>query len=159
MIEIQLTRGYVAIVDDCDADLAEFKWFASKYGYAIRNLPTKDGRRGTVFLHGLVIERKLGHPLEKGQFCDHIHGNKMDNRRSELRVVTRAQNQYNQKRQRNNTSGFKGVSFHKASSMWRAVIAVNGKPLHIGSFTTPEKAHEAYCEAARKHYGEFARFE
>lgn len=87
---------------------------------------------------------------------DHINCIKDDNRLSNLRDATKSQNGMNSKTYSNNSSGFKGVSFHK--KRWRANIRLNGKQKHIGNFDTPELAHVAYCEAAGKHYKEFARF-
>ena len=62
------------------------------------------------------------------------------------------------RKERNNTSGYKGVSFHKDTGMYRARIMVRGVSIHLGAFRRPELAHAAYCEAAKKHFGEFARF-
>lgn len=88
---------------------------------------------------------------------DHINGIRTDNRFSNLREATNSQNQANAKRPSHNTSGFKGVSFNKASGKWQANIRVNGRQIHLGSHKTPENAHRAYQEAARFHHGEFAR--
>lgn len=89
---------------------------------------------------------------------DHINGERDDNRLVNLRPATPAENLRNAKRQRNNTSGFKGVSWHKPSKRWQAQIAVNGRTIHVGCFSTPEEAHAAYCKAAEKLHGEFANF-
>lgn len=88
---------------------------------------------------------------------DHKHGTITDNRISELREATRVQQMANRKTPVNNTSGFKGVSFHKRMQRWRAYIAVAGKPLHLGYFNTPEEAHNAYSAASIRECGEFAR--
>ena len=88
---------------------------------------------------------------------DHINGDPKDNRWSNLRAATPKQNQANKRRQKNNTSGFKGVSWDKDAQNWRADIRVEYRHLALGYFNTPEEAHYAYCAAAKKHFGEFAR--
>lgn len=89
---------------------------------------------------------------------DHINGVRADNRYVNLRDVSQMQNAKNMKRPVSNTSGFKGVSWHKRSGKWQAVIACNKKQNHLGLFLTPEDAYAAYCEAALRLHGEFACF-
>ncbi|WP_081275724.1 HNH endonuclease [Stenotrophomonas maltophilia] len=83
---------------------------------------------------------------------DHINGNRDDNRLSNLRLATYAQNQQNRGIDRRNTSGFPGVSWDAKLGKWRAKICVNRKQIHIGSFATPEEAGEAYRLAKQKHH-------
>lgn len=158
-IEIPLTKGYVAIVDDEDADLAAFKWNAliSKSGgiYGKRWIRI-DGKRYCQTLHRAVMSRVLGRPLLRSEEVDHIHGNTLDNRRSELRLATSKQNKFNAKRRKDNTSGFKGVYWNKKEKKWIAQIKVDQKRLRLGGFTKPEDAHEAYRIAVVQHRGEFA---
>lgn len=90
---------------------------------------------------------------------DHINGNTLDNRRSNLRVVTRTQNNQNVTIRKHNKSGYKGVSLEKKTGRWVAVIQANNKRIHLGTFDTPEEAYAAYCEAAKKYHGKFARFD
>lgn len=162
-IEIPLTKGYIAIIDECDADLKLFKWHAchstKDLYYAGRNVIKPSGKRGILFLHSAIFERVIGRPLVKGEYPDHIDLNSMNNTRSNLRLVNNSINQHNRHIQRNNTSGYKGVSFHKQLRKWTARISVNGKTLNIGVYDTPEAAYKAYCDAAIHHYGEFARLE
>ena len=77
---------------------------------------------------------------------------------SNLRLATRSQTLANRRLFSNNTTGFKGV-YKTKSGRWQAAITVNGKCYHLGTFGTPEAAHAAYCEAAKKYFGEFARTE
>lgn len=86
---------------------------------------------------------------------DHINMNKVDNRWCNLREATQSQNNANTRKRKNNTSGYKGASWH--GSGWRAQIHVSGKHICLGTFPSPEEAHAVYCEAARKHFGDFAR--
>lgn len=92
---------------------------------------------------------------------DHIDRDKSNNRWSNLRIATNSQNHINKEKQKNNTSGFKGVGFQKnrkhLKTPWRVRIKVNKKEIYLGHFSTPEKAALAYNEAAIKYFGEYAR--
>jgi HNH endonuclease/AP2 domain len=90
---------------------------------------------------------------------DHRDLDRANNRWDNLRRATLSQNAANRRRQRNNTSGFKGAHLHGKSGRWRAVIRKDGRGYYLGSFTTPRAAHEAYMAAARDLFGEFARAE
>ena len=91
-------------------------------------------------------------------WVDHRNHNKLDNRRENIRIATPAQNLANSKAR--GTSGFKGVSVTSdvKGKPYQAKIKSNGKTQYLGHFSTPEEAHEAYCVAATKAHGEFARF-
>ena len=88
---------------------------------------------------------------------DHINGEKDDNRIGNLREATRSQNMANGPKQRNNTSGEKGVHFDKATSRWMAYINLQGKMKNLGRFDTKEAAVAARQQAFHKAFGEFAR--
>lgn len=88
---------------------------------------------------------------------DHINGDKDDNRIANLREASNAENCRNAGRPRNNTSGFKGVSWHKGSKKWAAHICCDFHQKFLGNFATPEEAHEAYVQAATKLHGSFGR--
>ncbi|MCD1264056.1 hypothetical protein B5M44_04210 [Shinella sumterensis] len=90
-------------------------------------------------------------------FIDHKNRNRSDNRWDNLRVATNSQNQMNTDMKSNNTSGFKGVSWHKAEGKWRADIRIGGAKVCLGYFDKSEEAHEAYLKAVEEHHGEFAR--
>lgn len=93
-----------------------------------------------------------------GEFVDHREPSAtLDNRKSNLRKCTKAENTRNQRMHRDNRSGFKGVTFCKKTGRWRALICANYKVHHLGRFDTPELAHAAYCKAADDLHGEFAR--
>ncbi len=111
---------------------------------------------GKLYLgHRLAWLHYYGSWPEK--FIDHINGNPQDNRISNLRQATNQQNSFNQKRPRNNTTGFKGVNFHKRHSLYQAYIKADGKRIHLGYFEDPKEAHVAYVAAAKKYHGEFSR--
>jgi hypothetical protein len=82
---------------------------------------------------------------------DHINGIRVDNRISNLRVVTHEENQRNSSMKRNNTSGVTGVSWNKLRSKWMARIMIDGRYRHLGSFDTLDAAAEVRAEASRKH--------
>ncbi len=88
---------------------------------------------------------------------DHINGDRSDNRPANLRPATRAQNAINRKVCSRNSSGFKGVSFHKTDKKWQARIRLGGVRHFLGYFDTPEDAHEAYTRASIEMHGEFRR--
>lgn len=161
-ITIPLTQGYEAIVDERDADLANHKWYVltNKHSnvYAARET-FPNGKRTTLLMHRVIMERSLGASLEKAIEVDHENNNGLDNRRDNLRTATRAQNSHNSKKPRHNTSGYKGVSLYKPNNKWRAYINLNRKRIYLGYFDTPLEAYKAYCKAAEQYHGEFARLE
>lgn len=152
MKEIKLTRGMTAIVDDADYDaLSKKRWYCTNHGYA--------ARRSTIAFKKSKIQ--LMHREIMGQSglreIDHINGNKLDNRRENLRFATKSQNMANRGKQSNNRLGAKGVTQHRETWGFRAEIMVNGDRKCLGSFRTKEMASMAYAEAAKELHGEFAR--
>lgn len=145
--------GRYVIVDDEDFDrLSAFQWrgMPSSSGlYAVRTLPHQRHR----FLHHEV----MGMP-PAGMVTDHISGDRLDNRRCNLRFCTHAQNVRNQ-RPSNKTGMPKGV--HKIDGLktnpYRARIGIDGKLICLGLHPTPEAAARAYDMAALYYHGEFAR--
>lgn len=149
---------YETIVSPEDADLSEQSWCVkpvtrSRVLYAMRTAYHK-----TILMHRIVLERVLDRPLVKGEFVDHINGDGLDNRRKNLRLATTQQNRGNAT-SHSNATGYKGVSWHKQGKKYQAKIKVNNKTIYLGLHKTAEEAHAAYCEAAVKYFGEFARFE
>ena len=93
------------------------------------------------------------------QNIDHINGDTLDNRIANLRPCNQQQNNGNQRRAKNNTSGFRGVSFKADRGKWKAYIVVGNKQRHLGYFSSAEAASEAFKAEAVKVFGEFARLE
>jgi len=148
MREIELTQGIIALVDDEDfEELRRHKWHAIKKGkfwYAVRNV----GRK-RIFMHREILD------AQPGQFCDHINHDGLDNRRVNLRLCTRAENQWNS-RSRPGTSHYKGVSFYRKTDKWRAQVMMAGETYHLGLFEKEEDAACSYDAAAREIFGQFA---
>jgi CO dehydrogenase/acetyl-CoA synthase gamma subunit (corrinoid Fe-S protein) len=86
---------------------------------------------------------------------DHIDQNKLNNKIQNLRIATNSQNLRNRSKQVNNTSGFKGVSFHKHTNKFQAKIKINKKQIYLGLFLSAEEAYDVYCIAAKKYHKEF----
>jgi hypothetical protein len=89
------------------------------------------------------------------KIVDHINGNTLDNRKINLRICTAGENNCNQRKRSDNTSGYRGVSYNKEKKRWVAYISKNGKRYSLGYFFDIEKAHVAYCIASEKYHGEF----
>lgn len=98
----------------------------------------------------------MGIPLHDPRNVDHINGDGLDNRRENLRVCTHAENTRNKRMLSANTTGLKGVSWHKKDKKFRAQIGFDGQKVHLGNFDDPHLAHEMYCLAADMLHGEFA---
>lgn len=148
---IPLSNGKVAIVDEADYDyLNQWNWHCVN-NYARRQFK-RNSQRTVIWMHRLIA----GTPDEL--FTDHVNGNTLDNRRSNLRVCNAMQNQGNRKKSKNGkTSRFKGVSKECDSQRYRATAWVNGKRTRLGGFDTQEEAACAYNMWAMNHFGEFSR--
>lgn len=146
MRQIPLTQGKYALVDDDDFDwLNQWKWSFSGTRYAWRG---KGVNR--ILMHRLILN-----PAQ-GFFTDHKNGNGLDNRKSNLRIASLSQNQWNYSIPKSNTSGFKGVSWYKKTKRWQAQIKKYSKSIHIGYFKTRIQAAKAYNLKAKELFGEFA---
>ena len=169
-IEIPLGQNLVTWISPEDAELASMGWNLKKAGkgvfvyyYAIHTW-TIGGVRGEYYLHNLVWEKAHEAPLPEGFLVDHINGDKLDNRRHNLRLATRKDNEANKRKRRtqaggSTTSKYKGVSLMKdkpRTKPWRCLITADGKRMPLGVFATEEAAAEAYNEAAKEVFGEFA---
>lgn len=142
---IPLAGGDFALVDAADAPLLmPCHWRVIK-GYAVR----------TVNHRMVSMHREILHPQPEEE-VDHINGNRLDNRRSNMRLATRHQNAKNAPAPRSNTSGVKGVSWDKTRGRWVARIRIGpGRRLELGRFVVFEDAVQAYNEAAHEHHGVF----
>lgn len=125
------------------------KWHAKKESgifYASRNTPEKTER-----MHRIIMNAK------PGEIVDHINGNGLDNRKKNLRIVSKSQNSSNSKLNCNSSSGYKGVHKRSDCGKWQARIQVNKKTIHLGYREDPKEAAKLYDEAAIKYFGEYAK--
>lgn len=152
-LKIPLTQGKFTLVDKQDFEsVSKHKWcFSKTTGYALRALPRVHGKKKHEYLHRVICKAPEGYHI------DHKNCDRLDNRRSNLRFASKADNQRNKPRQKNNTSGFKGVSWHSHNKMWVAKLHINRKRVHLGYFKDPAEASKAYEVGAQKHFGQFAR--
>lgn len=148
MKKIELTHGYIALVDDEDFDmLSKFKWRAYQnphYQHLIYAITTTSKRK-TLRMHRHILGAK------KGEIVDHQNHNTLDNRRANLRIVTALENSRNVKLRSDNTSGVCGVHFHKTSKKWVARFTRrDGSILFVEYFEKIEDAIKARKNAERK---------
>lgn len=156
-VTIVLSNGAVSLVDADDAHrVVGWTWRQSK-GYAVRGTKAA-GKFRTLRLHREIMSAELA-TAPAGTEVDHINGNKLDNRRANLRLATHAENARNRGAPRSNTSGFKGVSWNRRDNRWQAHIRTDGKLRSLGYFNSAGEAHAAYCEAADALHGAFANTE
>jgi hypothetical protein len=148
MKEIPLTKGKVALVDDSDyAALIGRRWQYHHEGYAVSTENYKQIR-----MHRVIMDH-----VPDGEIIDHINGNGLDNRRVNLRISDNSKNQANRGLLTNNTSGYKGVTYHKGKRKWMARLAHMGREFFLGYYSTKEDAAKAYNHKAVEIWGEHAR--
>lgn len=148
IMAISLTQGLYTLVDGEDYErLNQHKWYARKTPYTYYAIRHKG--QGIIYMHREILNAPAH--LE----TNHRNHNGLDNRKTNLRVCTRAQNTQNA-RPREVTSKFKGIGWYKSRSKWRAKIFCNGKHYHIGYFFDEDIAAKAYDKKAKELFGEFA---
>jgi hypothetical protein len=152
-MEIPLTQGQVTVIDDEDYQLIrQYHWYAQRVlrsgcYYAMTYLTRPTPR--AVGMHRIILDAPAG-------LCvDHINGNGLDNRRSNIRLCTQGENMRNRHR-RSGKSRYKGVWWHKRDHRWMAHIRHQGKRIHLGRFVDEIDAALAYDKASRELFGEFA---
>lgn len=152
----KLGKGKFSLVDDEDFDnLSKHQWYVTVYGYAncrdyIRGSGRKKQKSTTYIMHRLIMN------CPEDKHIDHINHNTLDNRKSNLRIVTQSQNMMNSSSRKGSTSKYLGVGWHNQNHNWRAYIKSAQGYKHIGSFTDEKSAAMAYDRKALELYGEFA---
>ena len=151
MKRIQLTQGKFALVDDKDfKELSKRKWYAHETGntfYALRSI--WDGKKQfRISMHRQLLGLSFG----DGKIADHRNRNGLDNRRANLRVVSKSKNGRNRKLQVNSTSGHPGVCWYKPTKKWRAYIGLNGSPIWLGLYDNILDAVEARKKGEAKYW-------
>lgn len=149
MKKIKLTRNKYTIVDDEDYEiLSKYKWYCTNAGYAQKDI-YKEKKK--YLMHRVILN------AFKGEVVDHINGNPLDNRKQNLRKSTQCLNTKNVKcNRRNNTSGYKGVSFNKKYQKWEAYITFNYKHIFLGYFDKKNDAGKSYNNKAKELFGEYS---
>lgn len=155
---VELTKGQWALIEVDDAlSIGEHNWAAAwnnktQSFYARRSTRARNRRCISIGMHSEILG------LPSGSVPDHTNRNTLDNRRhGNLRSASPSQNNWNASMRSTNTSGYKGVSWNKMRGKWQAQIHKGNKNFHLGYFSTPETAHEAFSHAATQLHGEFAR--
>lgn len=144
--------GKFALVDDEDyEELRRYKWNFAPNGYAVRD----------IRINGIRTKTSMHRDVNKtiaGLLTDHINGNKLDNRRENLRSCTAGQNICNSKKRNGSTYKYKGVykDIRKTKTYWRARINIDGKQIFYPAKDELDAALK-YNQLALKHYGKFAR--
>lgn len=151
MKKIKLTQGKFALVDDDMFEkLSKYKWHALKRCNTF--YANKRGKNNSkIQMHRVVLN------TPDDMETDHKDGNGLNNQRSNLRVCSHSENCRNKKKPKNNTTGYKGLSWCERNKKWLVRICVNKKRIYLGHFKTKKSAYKAYCEASIKFHGKFAR--
>lgn len=149
---IPLTRGKTAMVSIEDfEEISKYQWYTEVTkgaSYARRSTKKVNGKAGSIKMHQAIMGKI------EGMEIDHISRDGLDNRRGNLRHCAHRQNEHNKKLQKNNTSGYKGVSWNEGS--WRVQISYNSKAYLLGRFSDKIEAAKAYNKKAIELCGEFA---
>lgn len=141
-----------------DPETGKFHW---RTGREAGTVISEDGRRGITIERRRYPSARLAWLIMTGEWpvneIDHKDRDSSNDAWENLREASRTQNLANRKIMSNSRSGLKGIYKNRNGTTWNARIRVNGKRLYVGNFPTADAAHQAYCAAAREHYGEFAR--
>jgi hypothetical protein len=160
MKTLKIKDNYEILLDDEDFELySKFNWYLSRgrttvyAGRDVRYGPRKENKKRRILLHREIMN------ASEHEYVDHINGNGLDNRKSNLRKCSNADNLKNRSSTKNNKLGLKGISLDKRlnlSKRFKVAITYNGIYKFIGRFETKEEAIAAYNEAAIKYHGDFA---
>lgn len=154
--EIPIGHGRVTVVDDSYYEMliAMGKWHTNKSGknlYATHTVNLGNGKFDQIIMHRVIMD------APDGQHVDHKDGNSLNNTRENLRFCSRHGNSGNARKRSDNTSGYRGVSWHKTHRRWVACIYIEGRNRTFPRFYSKKDAARAYDEAAKIVFGEFAR--
>jgi hypothetical protein len=151
-MEVKLTRGKVAVVDDEDFEtLSKHSWCAMRNYYG-GWLAARGEKGKTIYMHRQLLN------CPPNLQVDHIDHDTLNNTKSNLRIVTIQQNCLNRGIRSDNRTGFKGVSLVKSSGKYTARIVINGSRICVGYFDSAEEAHKAYVEYSKQYHGEYSRY-
>lgn len=140
-------------IEDYDL-IKDYCWYYSD-GYLVTNITVDKCQQARMSLHRLIMgfpeNKEVDHIIHPSKF-----GNKFDNRKSNLRIVNKSQNQMNKHKQSNNTSGNVGVSWHNRDNVWEAWISINNQQIYLGRFVNKEDAIHARKVAEDKYFGDYS---
>lgn len=157
MVKIKLTQGIYTLIDDEDYPLvSQYKWYVTRCNrrWVAITGPDKKTKGKQLLMTRLVMKARSGQQVDhKKHYEDYI-----DNRKSNLRLCTHAENGRNRRKQLKKTSSqYKGVIWNKHAGKWQVTIIVSRNYIHLGLFTDEIEAARAYNIAAVEHFGEFAK--
>lgn len=143
-MKVKLSKGEIALVDKQDYQrVIGLPWYKDKEGYA------RNSSNEYVLMHRFILKPP------KGMYTDHINHNRLDNRRSNLRICKPAENAWNRTHKPRGSSKYRGVCWDKSRNKWRATIVVNKKYITIGRFKTEKEALLAREAMVSKHHGQY----
>ena len=157
-VRVELTQGKFMLVDTDDLEIATTRKWSALY--------MKSGKLGNFYAaafdntkhKGLILFSRFLLDAQTGAQVDHVNGDTLDNRRSNLRLVSRAQNQQNRIKHTAGSSKYKGVhATGNNKNPWQARITVKGKTKYLGSYKTEVEAAHAYNYGAVENFGKYAR--
>lgn len=158
MIRIPLTKGQYALIDDEDYNLVKcYTWYAERsnsireFYYASTHIKL-NGKQTTLKMHRIITH------AQTGELIDHKDGNGLNNQKDNLRSTTQTNNIRNSfKKSNTSSSKYKGVSWCKRKSLWKAYLTIDYKYIHLGYFNNEIDAARAYNKAATQNFGPFVR--
>ena len=137
---LEISRTMIDL-DDIN-NIIGYKWHRNNNGYC--------GANHNILMHRIIMN------VKNNEYIDHINGNKLDNRKQNLRICTNQENNFNKGLYSHNTSGVSGVSWDKSRNKWEASIKINRKKIHLGRFENFNEAVNKRKEAEEVYFGEFA---
>lgn len=149
-IKLGKLNKYTLVDDEDFGYFNQWKWYFSSRGYVTHSTYNK-GKVGIIYMSRLIMN------VKRGEIIDHINGDKLDNRKCNLRFCTPQQNNMNRGIQKNNTSGYKGVSWNKEKNKWQSYFIFNNRKKHLGYFSDKVEAALIYNQTIQQNFKEFAR--
>ena len=147
-IKLSNVNRYVLLDNDDYERLKKYKYWLRKDGYACHTLHRRSDHKTDIAT--IVCMQWEVLKQERGKYIDHINRNTLDNRKENLRVCSGSENQINRSAPKNNTSGFKGVSYHNRDKSFRAQIRFGGITYRLGTFKTAREGAIAYNKKAQE---------
>ena len=152
---IPLTQNKFTLIDSEEYEkVSQYKWYLNSTGYAVRNEYTKVNGKWKL---KIILMHRVLLSAPKGKVVDHINNDSLDNRKNNLQICSQLENLRKKRMQKNNTSGYRGVSWYKNLQKWSAEIWVDRKRINLGYFKDGNEAAKAYNQAAIKYFGKFAQ--